>query len=181
MRKVLLPLIALTLLVSCKKDVLEEPKPTKSESEQLTSNKVKAHDNSLSFIINGQLVNAETFTIERIGDLLTIRGSRVINSAVQYVESLTLRIDGYRGKKGIFLIGSPDGWGNPVVSTTNASYNFTFVIHPPSREGIFIIRKVKKRKDGEVITGTFRIIFGANGFNDRVLTDGHFSLFIPNP
>jgi len=137
------------------------------------------HVNSLSYYLGNAQFNAEQFTIERStnGKQLSIRATDIVDGAVQTPVTLTLKIDGYKSKPGTFYFGTPEGWGGN--STTYAYFQVPSWFYPPSREGVFEIKEVKKKKDGEVINGTFSIILGGDGFQDWPLTDGKFSLLIP--
>ena len=138
------------------------------------------HVNSLSYVFTNLSVNAETFRIERAMDnesLLTITATQVLDGATPTPIRLGLRLDGYNSEVGTFLFGTPVGWGGN--STTTASFSMPAWFYPPSREGILRIQEVKKRSDGEVITGTFSIILGGEGFSDWPITDGHFSILVP--
>ncbi len=138
------------------------------------------HVNSLSYYWGDIQINAEIFSIERSsinGKLLSIRAIEVVDGATPTPIALILKIDGYKSKTGTFLFGTPEGWGGN--STTTANFQVPAWFYPPSREGVFEIKEVKKKKNGEVITGTFTIILGGQGFQDWPLTDGKFSLFIP--
>lgn len=137
------------------------------------------HANSLSYYLGDMQINAEEFSIERStnGRLLSIRAIEIVDGAVLTPITLLLKIDGYKSKPGTFHFGTPEGWGGN--STTTATFQVPAWFYPPSREGVFEIKEVKKKKDGEVISGTFSIILGGQGFQDWPLTDGKFSLFIP--
>jgi len=135
------------------------------------------HINSLSYDWVGTPINAEQFTIERSGKLLSIRAVDILYGATQTPVTLTLKIDGYNSKPGTFYFGTPESWGGN--STTYAMFQVPAWFYPPSREGVFEIKEVKKKKDGEVINGSFSITLGGQGFQDWPLTDGKFSLLIP--
>jgi hypothetical protein len=138
------------------------------------------HVNSLSYLFGNLQINAETFQVERNATnkkLINIVASQVLNGATPTPVTLRLNIDGYNGIAGTFHFGSPVDWGG--TSTTTASFHTPAWFYPPSREGKLEIKEVKKRGDGEVITGIFSIILGGEGFNDWPLTDGHFSLLVP--
>lgn len=200
MRAYLFLLLLTLLIIGCKKGQLDQkytichtdPKTGQQETIEIDISTLQyhydhgdvegecPHVNSLSYYWVGMPVNAEQFSIERSSTnskLLSIRAIDIVDGAVPTPITLILNIDGYKSKPGTFLFGTPEGWGGN--STTTATFQVPAWFYPPSREGVFEIKEVKKKKNGEVITGTFTIILGGQGFQDWPLTDGKFSLFIP--